>query len=60
MIRLPLKNGMTLSLPDHLKTSEISKRPLLKGFIDNTSEDTREAPRRKRKTKKSLAIFIQH
>jgi len=33
MIRLLLKNGMTLSLPNELKLSEISKNCLLKGLI---------------------------
>ena len=34
MIRLLLKNGMTLSLTNKLKLSEISKNSLLKGLID--------------------------
>ena len=34
MIRLLLKNGMTLSLPNKLKLSEISKNSLLKGLLD--------------------------
>ena len=34
MIRLLLKNGMTLSLPNKLKLSEILKNSLLKGLID--------------------------
>ena len=34
MIRLLLKNGMKLSLPNKLKLSEISKNSLLKGLIE--------------------------
>jgi len=34
MTRLLLKNGMTLSIPDNLKGSEISKSAWLKGLID--------------------------
>lgn len=34
MIRLLLKNGMTLSLPNKLKLSEILKNASLKGLID--------------------------
>jgi hypothetical protein len=60
MIRLLLKNGMTLALPDHMKSSEISKSPLLKGLIDNTSENSQRSPRNKHKTKKSRATFIRH
>jgi hypothetical protein len=59
MIRLLLKNGMILSLPDHLKGSEISKRPLLKGLIDNTNENSQGAPRNKRKVKKGHATLIR-
>lgn len=61
MIRLMLKNGMTLSLPDDLKSSEMSKKPLLKGLIDNTSENSRpRAPRNKHKKKKSRVTPIRH
>jgi hypothetical protein len=44
MIRLLLKNGMTLSLPDDLKSSEISKRPLLKSLIDQYKREESERP----------------
>ena len=44
MTRLVLKNGMTLSLPDDLKSSEISKSPLLKGLIDRYKREESEKP----------------
>ena len=51
MIRLLLKNGMTLSLPNELKISEISKSYLLKGLIDQYKREDSEKLSRRQENK---------
>ena len=56
MTRLLLKNGMTLSLPDNLKGSEISKRSWLKGLIDRYEREQLEKQSQRQENKKPRYI----
>ena len=56
MIRLLLKNGMTLSLSDGLKGSEISKRSSLKGLIDGYEREQLEKPSQRQEAKNSRYV----